>query len=81
MSLITRGMGTTEESIAVPLVQIVESIEGVINKEDDVKATIKALANITGTVEEQKILGKKTYSDSVKGTIVESERIKGKVNE
>jgi hypothetical protein len=64
-----------------PVINIVESIEGRIISEVDVKAIIAMEPEVVGKIDNtESVAGKKESQDTIKTTIVERETIKGKVD-
>lgn len=88
LSLVTDGFlipcsgdGSGPE-VQVPVIIRVEGIEGKVNSEADIRASIRTPLLITGTLDKEKIIiGKKSSSNRIKVKIADKETIKGKVNE
>lgn len=83
MSLVTRGMGVSGSGVGdgPPVINIVESIEGRIISEVDVKAIIATQAEIIGKIDNtESVTGKKESQDTIKTTVIETDTIKGEVD-
>jgi hypothetical protein len=83
MSLVTRGMGVSGSGTGTgfPVTTIVESIEGRIITEADVKAIIAIRPEVVGRIDNtESVTGKKESQDTIKTTITKKDTIKGKVD-
>jgi len=76
-----RGDGTGPEvPVPYPVIVRVQGIEGKINSETGVKATIRATAQLSGKMKKELVvIGKKKATDTIKASVSDKETIKGKV--